>query len=225
MTDLLKLSSVQAINSQIDSSIYKFIHKKLVVGGEKKRKYRSLASVVAEKFDSRIGIQKAARFDLGRDKEITRLMHMYGVDVRSAKPVTQQIDVKRHFDFINDNTFSEDKIGNGTTISGVSEINSPAISVTPKEIFATAVYALNSRYGSYIAKADWWKDLIESWSPPEPAAALNKGLYFRVHQVKCVDETNPEWPGHDEIAAGGVSIDDLRDTTTKIAEFYVRGWI
>ncbi len=36
-------------------------------------------------------------------------------------------------------------------------------------------------------------------------ATLNRGLKFRLHEVKCVDETNPEWPGDDEIGMGGVA--------------------
>lgn len=49
----------------------------------------------------------------------------------------------------------------------------------------------------------------------------NKGIKFRVHEVKCVDETNPEWPGSDEIAMGGVFLDPEGNTSTQ-DEFRVR---
>jgi hypothetical protein len=35
---------------------------------------------------------------------------------------------------------------------------------------------------------------------------------FWITQVKCVDETNPEWPGDDEIALAGVTVDEDGDT-------------
>jgi len=59
------------------------------------------------------------------------------------------------------------------------------------------------------------------YQPSPPATIVNKGVNFRIHEVKCIDETNPEWPGHDEIHWGGVAVDD-KDVTTKIAEKHVR---
>jgi hypothetical protein len=44
---------------------------------------------------------------------------------------------------------------------------------------------------------------------------------IRVHKVRCVDETNPEWLGDDEIALGGTTVDETGDTH-KVAEFMVR---
>jgi len=48
----------------------------------------------------------------------------------------------------------------------------------------------------------------------------NKGLKFRLHEVKCVDETDPEMFGSDEIALGGASVDD-EETVKKISQFKV----
>lgn len=45
----------------------------------------------------------------------------------------------------------------------------------------------------------------------EEQAVTNK-LGFYVTRVKCVDETNPEWWGSDEIAIGGNSVDETGDT-------------
>lgn len=45
---------------------------------------------------------------------------------------------------------------------------------------------------------------------------------FWITQVKCVDETNPEWLGSDEIALAGVSIDEDGDSL-KIPEKYIGG--
>jgi len=52
------------------------------------------------------------------------------------------------------------------------------------------------------------------------AVTDNLGLY--ITRVKCVDETNPEFWGSDEIALAGVSVDETGDTK-KIAERYIGG--
>ncbi len=51
-------------------------------------------------------------------------------------------------------------------------------------------------------------------------ATTAKNLVFKVHQVKCLDETNPEWPGSDTIAMGGVALDDKK-VETRINEIRV----
>ncbi len=51
-------------------------------------------------------------------------------------------------------------------------------------------------------------------------AILNKGLRFRVNQVRCIDETDPEIFGKDRIAMGGTATDD-RERTTVINQFTV----
>ena len=53
-----------------------------------------------------------------------------------------------------------------------------------------------------------------------PAIVLNKGLKLRLHQVKCIDETDPEIFGRDEIAMGGTAVNE-REVATKIAQFKV----
>jgi hypothetical protein len=45
-------------------------------------------------------------------------------------------------------------------------------------------------------------------------------LDYRIEQVYCADETNPEWPGDDEIAMGGVAVDH-QGGTTKVNQFMV----
>lgn len=52
--------------------------------------------------------------------------------------------------------------------------------------------------------------------------AVKDKLAFYITKVKCVDETNPEWWGHDEIAIAGVSVDEDGDTK-RINEKYVGG--
>jgi hypothetical protein len=52
--------------------------------------------------------------------------------------------------------------------------------------------------------------------------AVTDKMGFWITKIKCVDETNPEWWGHDEIALAGVSVDEDGDTK-KIAEKYIGG--
>lgn len=67
--------------------------------------------------------------------------------------------------------------------------------------------------------SDFSNDLDEDADDFEPQAVTNKlGLYIR--RVKCVDETNPEAFGDDEIALAGTSVDEDGDTK-KISEFRV----
>jgi hypothetical protein len=45
-------------------------------------------------------------------------------------------------------------------------------------------------------------------------------LDYRIERVKCADETNPEWPGDDEIAMGGVAVGH-QGATAKVNQFMV----
>lgn len=57
--------------------------------------------------------------------------------------------------------------------------------------------------------------------PPELWLPTLSSLDYRIERVKCADETNPEWPGDDEIAMGGVAVGH-NGVTTKVNEFMVR---
>jgi hypothetical protein len=52
--------------------------------------------------------------------------------------------------------------------------------------------------------------------------AITDKMGFWITKVKCVDETNPEFWGHDEISLAGVSVDEDGDTK-KISEKYIGG--
>ena len=64
-------------------------------------------------------------------------------------------------------------------------------------------------------------DLDGDISDFEGQAVLDK-VRFEIKEIKCIDETNPEFWGSDEIAIGGVSTDEDGDTK-KISESYVGG--
>lgn len=79
------------------------------------------------------------------------------------------------------------------------------------------------------------KKLEEIWGPVYSTDSMAGGgrdsefeevvtdkLGFYITRVQCVDETNPEWWGSDEIALAGVSVDEDGDTK-KIGEIYIGG--
>ena len=74
--------------------------------------------------------------------------------------------------------------------------------------------------------------LIDIWGPmyqSDPftssdavqAASVTDNLGLYITRVKCIDETNPEWFGDDEIALAGLSVDENGDTR-RIAEQRIR---
>jgi len=67
------------------------------------------------------------------------------------------------------------------------------------------------------------EDLGDSAAPGDfEEMAVTDKMGFWVTRVKCVDETNPEWLGSDEIGMAGVSVDEDGDTK-KISEKYIGG--
>jgi hypothetical protein len=85
-----------------------------------------------------------------------------------------------------------------------------------REAVLTDLRTIDVRYGRLLPSG-WLEDLSGRLGGGGGAVVLNKGVRFRVHEVKCIDETNPEWPGSDEISWGGAAVDD-KGTTSKIPE-------
>jgi hypothetical protein len=63
---------------------------------------------------------------------------------------------------------------------------------------------------------------VEGGYGPIAQVPMLKNLSLYLERVDCVDETNPEWAGHDEISVGGLKIDNTGETT-KIDPYYVGG--
>ena len=67
------------------------------------------------------------------------------------------------------------------------------------------------------------KSHLMTLGPPMPVIVIGGSktvtdkLELRIHNVRCVDETNPEWAGNDEIGLGGVGLDETGEVA-KIAE-------
>ena len=221
-TDLLKLAAVQAINSRGNSEVYKFVPTPLKVGGKKQISYPSASSVVGDRFDrlDESG-KKAAKLALGRDATITSLIRRYAVDMRSSKSVIAQIDIKSHYSFVNGESFGE--AGVTRMLKELSSVSMADTTYGVSDALSADLAALATRYGSSIAAnaSVRFRKAIED-AASKAAAGLNTGVNFRVHEVKCVDETSPEWPGSDEISWGGAAVDD-KGNSLKISEYFVGG--
>lgn len=81
---------------------------------------------------------------------------------------------------------------------------------------------LTDIWGPAFAEDPFEMDTSEFEEEEFEEQAVRDNLAFYITKVKCVDETNPEWWGHDEIAIAGLSIDEDGDVK-KISEKYVGG--
>lgn len=164
------------------------------------------------------------------DSNVRSLARRYNVDLTVAKPVMAQIDSVQEFRFLQRELASAKRIGNQhenlfdiRAELKLEEANDPEVAlrrIAPNLALDSTVMRMladNLR----IRPETFKPGRIGGAVPPPPPAVINKGLEFRIHQVKCVDETNPEWPGDDEIAMGAVAVAD-NGSTSKINEFMVR---
>ena len=157
--------------------------------------------------------------------EVRTLARRYNVDVSSAKPVTAQIDKARDFNFIASELGSEPRLRSlqdnifDAHIDGDTDLDADAVMrrLAPSLALDSTVLRMladNRRPISGIK--------LGGTGPATGGTTIvvNKGLEFRLHRVKCIDETNPEWPGDDEIAMGGTAVPP-NGTPSKINEFSV----
>ncbi len=217
--NLLKLSIVQGLNGTMNPSVYNFQPKTIEIGGQNPVTIPSVAQVVAEKirtFDpSKIN---GLRVNLGRDTSITKSIRSMGVDMRSGKSVIDQLDLKNHFAFVNDTTFNDGSMQKMlSSLSVIKDVPSP---MSSRDALMTDLHAINARYAGFLP-SNWVEGVIGS-SSTTVHAVINKGVKFRIHEVKCIDETNPEWLGSDEIAWGGSAVSD-KGTASRIPEKRVGG--
>ena len=122
------------------------------------------------------------------------------------------------FDFVNETNFSETSMER--MVTDISVLSEPEV-LPIREAVSTDLRTVDTRYGRLLP-AGWVEDLIGRLGTGGGIITLNKGIKFRIHEVKCIDETNPEWPGSDEISWGGAAVDD-KGTVIKIPEKRVGG--
>lgn len=165
------------------------------------------------------------------DSNVRSLARRYNVDVTAGKPVLKQIDTVQEFRFIERELTSKKRIDNLhenlfdiRNDLKLDEVNDPEFTlrrIAPNlTLDPTVMRMLADNLRPVLPGTIKPGTLGGAGAPPAPIV-VNKGLEFRIHQVKCVDETNPEWPGDDEIAMGAVAVAD-NGSTSKINEFMVR---
>lgn len=207
-TEILKLSIVQGINGTMNPSVYKFRPKELTLGGKDSKKYPSTALVVANRVKTFNPQQvKALRLALGRDASITSAIRNRGIDMRSKKSIVEQVNTKKLFAFVNEANFNE------TAMQGMIRNLSllPESNVMPARSAAmTDLRVVDAKFGQLLP-ANWLDDLLGHINTGSGNVSPNKDIRFRVREVKCIDETNPEWLGSDEISLGGVVVDDKEE--------------
>lgn len=111
MTELLKVSAVQAMNAEANPETYRTRSNNIALTGPEGDTVSSVATVVVEKFhqlDSQA--LHALRLDLGRDTELTEQIRHLGVNIEEEREVPDQLDIQQHFSFINGTSFSEDRM-------------------------------------------------------------------------------------------------------------------
>lgn len=171
------------------------------------------------------------------DSNIRDLARKHNVDLMLKTPVTKQIDAAKNFAFIAEDLASDKRIATLHENLFDTEIDAEAARLDARAAITTAIPALAidpavarifAERTRRLEGIDWNEiftgfngegsgDEVDDDTPP---IQLNRGLRFRLHKVKCVDETNPEWPGDDEIAAGGVAV-NWDEASSKINEFRV----
>ena len=162
------------------------------------------------------------------DAGMRSLARRYNVDLTSTKRVVDQIDTARDFAFIAPELRNERKLASlQENIFSLqidddtsSELNGEAESIrrlAPHLAVDATVLRMMVESGRSATGA-FSRGLGAVVAQP---IVVNKGLHFRLHKVKCIDETNPEWPGDDEIAMGGTAVPPTGNPT-KVPEFMVR---
>ena len=218
-TEILKLSMVQGMNASMAPTVYKLKSGELKVGGKKKATYPSVAQLVATRLKA-VSPEKmnVVRLSLAADTQVTRNIRIRAMNVEAAKPVLEQVDIKRQFAFVNDKTFNEKAMED--MVMELNTIDSD-LTLSRAELLERELKVVDLKIARL--PTNWWKDVLAKAEKEEPKApiVLNKGLRFRVHEVKCVNETTPAWPGSDEITWGGATMDD-KGTVQKILEKFVR---
>ncbi len=158
--------------------------------------------------------------------EIRSLARRYNVDLSAAKPVSRQINASADFTFLAPQLTSEPKlrsladnildlqIDEDDQAEGENTLRrlAPNLTLDPSVLRLLSDSVRPVRVNDLSGGG--------TLGAASGSIVVNKGLEFRIHKVKCIDETNPEWPGDDEIAMGGTAVPPV-GSPTKIPEFRV----
>ena len=231
-TELLKLDIVQGLAYEQESTLLRT---------DNNANPSKLGSIVSDRLKSLSKESKFQRPDYSKrlpvnelyTADIRSLAKRHNINLMGGKGVLTQIDHKKKFEFIKADIASKNRIDTIKENLFDIEFDEVAVSRDPSASLRAALPHTNIDPGVARMLADRIRftpnlaninfDFINNNinDDNEDDIKLNKGLRFRLHRVKCIDETNPEWPGSDEIALGGTAVDDNK-VATKINEFRVR---
>jgi hypothetical protein len=160
------------------------------------------------------------------DSAIRSLARRHNIDLAAPRAVLKQIDAARDFGFLVPDITDPKRLAslqeNLFTLrmdSGLPRAEGEALRrLAPQLSLDPTVLRLLAESGRLAAVKPGLGGQRGDKTPPIVA---NKGMHFLLHQVKCIDETNPEWPGSDEIAMGGTAVAPAGDPVL-VPEFFVR---
>lgn len=149
--------------------------------------------------------------DLGFSR-IDTIVPSLAIDAKQlgVRPNVMRIDPSR-LRMVEDGLLIPSEMFNGSFGTEAFETSLTANGTSQPDIF--------SEYMTDIWGPMYANDPVGSTESLEAGSVTDK-LAFYINRVKCVDETNPEWWGKDEIALAGLSVDETGDTK-KINERFI----
>lgn len=171
-----------------------------VLGGPAKSEMATLVQqrLASLRTDTKRGPRDYKRMVSVNPTEVERIRNLalrYRVNLKSDQVPLHQIDIPATFSYLK------------------KEVDSPRrLSAAHDAIFDIRLSDVQDRPTAHPALP----------GPPPPPPPAHSKLHFRLHQVRCLDETNPEWWGSDEISFGGVAIPP-NGITAPISELFVGG--
>ncbi|MFP4336878.1 MAG: hypothetical protein ACLFQP_03015 [Halothece sp.] len=133
------------------------------------------------------------------DSEVRSIVRQQNLDLFQSKSPLEQLNVQREFNFV------KPELTNEVKLESIRDNLFPMQSLKPTSTMVThSAFRIQPQLKIHPVISRLIEDTNFSVVTPKPIVA-NKGLKFRLHEVKAVDETNPEWAGKDEINLGGVA--------------------
>lgn len=232
--DLMKVATIQGLAARRAPDVFELAREESSGGPA------GLGSILADFIgeshleSGKGGVDSAIDDALGQlyDTSARQLVRRYNVDLEVATPVLDQVDRAERFGFVAELLADDARLeGIGidtfdTRFEGDDEAFRPpasfamasgtAMSPIIRKMIADLTPSIRSSAIKVPNKA------LKVAPKKSPTVTHNKGLEFRVHEVRCIDETNPEWFGSDKIGMGAVmSAQD--GESTKVKEFNVGG--
>lgn len=231
--ELMKLDIVQGLAYEQEPNTY---HKRGIAKNPSK-----LGQIVATHLKKLSPHSKYKRADFSKTlpvnklytAEIRTLSRRHNIDLVSDKSVISQLNTAKKFEFITNDISNPVKLESIHENLFDTQVDISKTSPSPNFFINTSTpyLKLDSGVARILSDKFKWKfdykdynnnnnDTSEDNNNDSEVIQLNKGLKFKLHRVKCIDETNPEWPGDDEIAMVGTAVDS-NEISTKINEFRV----